>query len=611
MTTVACTLVSLCVCLTLATGLPAAKRQPPPLPLTLTHDNDDVLAGSDFLSVFMPRMRESDRPFEPHSPQYALNSVGHLANPFQRISDKYSRYKTAKYSYNTLEIAPTIDTETKTTTLFTEPTTVEDAPTTSNYVYERNPDSPNEVVQTDPPIEEETTKLETTTEQIATEKVEEKVISVRVSSSVARHSFRTIETSTAKSVSRVWTKHDDENLVSTLVTQEQPTITAVQRSEFGVEEAPLPNSRRTITNKQKDETNYEKQEEIEGKVQEVSVYGNDEQQLPKGKLPVFEIHFHNPPAALISNYGSKPDTERNEDAHQFRRKEFRQLSHPISYQSRISSPTSDSSVNFYRENPRNNYQAAQDSIKNYQPSSDPFSNYKPTSDTKNYQQAAENPRNYQTSAEEVRNYQALAETRRNYQTTAESSRSFQSAPETRKNYQATAEAKRNYQSTAETVNQPVISQPYPPAAYRSDGNSDDSESRYQETPTRNEEPKEQTYGEPEKVYGQPEVNYEVDEAVSVITNGKAHGVQVPTPPPMQSPSNQDDPSGQNKFGYVVEGRNFRKYRVEERTADGFIVGEYGVVSHDDGSLRGVRYTADSTINPRLIYDTLVKFLSLK
>lgn len=65
-----------------------------------------------------------------------------------------------------------------------------------------------------------------------------------------------------------------------------------------------------------------------------------------------------------------------------------------------------------------------------------------------------------------------------------------------------------------------------------------------------------------------------------------------------------------KVGYVVEGRNYRKYRVEERTPDGFIVGEYGVLSHDDGSLRGVRYTADGTINPRLIYDALMKFLAL-
>lgn len=120
------------------------------------------------------------------------------------------------------------------------------------------------------------------------------------------------------------------------------------------------------------------------------------------------------------------------------------------------------------------------------------------------------------------------------------------------------------------------------------------------------------------VYGKPEQNYEVDEAVSIMTNGRTHGVQTvktqdvnPAIPPLtaEKPENNADPNGQ-KVGYVVEGRNFRKYRVEEKTSDGFIVGEYGVVSHNDGSLRGVRYTADSTINPRVIYDALMKFLSL-
>ncbi|KAL7295577.1 hypothetical protein TKK_0011216 [Trichogramma kaykai] len=127
------------------------------------------------------------------------------------------------------------------------------------------------------------------------------------------------------------------------------------------------------------------------------------------------------------------------------------------------------------------------------------------------------------------------------------------------------------------------------------------------------------YGEPAKVYdfnGQPvgghemgsggepeEKNYEVDEAVSVGSNGNIHGLQ-----PFTEASNIEEDG--HKVGYVVEGRNYRKYRVEERTADGFIVGEYGVVSHDDGSLRGVRYTADGTINPRLIYDALMKFLAL-
>lgn len=110
----------------------------------------------------------------------------------------------------------------------------------------------------------------------------------------------------------------------------------------------------------------------------------------------------------------------------------------------------------------------------------------------------------------------------------------------------------------------------------------------------------------------PEQNYEIDETVSVMTNGRQHGVQMPTNSPNATPSSsissQDDPDP--KVGYVVEGRNFRKYRVEEKTADGFIVGEYGVVSNDDGSLRGVRYTADSDINPNLIYEALMKFLSL-
>jgi len=127
------------------------------------------------------------------------------------------------------------------------------------------------------------------------------------------------------------------------------------------------------------------------------------------------------------------------------------------------------------------------------------------------------------------------------------------------------------------------------------------------------------YGEPSKVYdseGQPvdhqqegdepdEQNYEIDESVSVGSNGNVHGPQL-----VVTEETPDASEDGHKVGYVVEGRNYRKYRVEERTPDGFIVGEYGVVSHDDGSLRGVRYTADGTINPQLIYDALMKFLAL-
>ncbi|KAJ2950016.1 hypothetical protein O0L34_g11353 [Tuta absoluta] len=102
---------------------------------------------------------------------------------------------------------------------------------------------------------------------------------------------------------------------------------------------------------------------------------------------------------------------------------------------------------------------------------------------------------------------------------------------------------------------------------------------------------------------QPEKNYEVDEKISVLTEGRSHGVQE---------SSTDSCKQENcKVGYVVEGRQYRKYRVEERTSDGFIVGEYGVVRHEDGALRGVRYTADGDASPRLIYDALMKFLQLK
>ncbi|EFN88999.1 Golgin subfamily A member 6-like protein 1 [Harpegnathos saltator] len=126
------------------------------------------------------------------------------------------------------------------------------------------------------------------------------------------------------------------------------------------------------------------------------------------------------------------------------------------------------------------------------------------------------------------------------------------------------------------------------------------------------------YGEPSKVYdseGQPvdrqpggepdEQNYEIDESVSVGSNGNVHGPQLVVTEISATSEFEDG----RKVDYV-EDRNFRKYRVEERTPDGFIVGEYGIVSHDDGSLRGVRYTADGTIDPQLIYDALKKFLSL-
>lgn len=105
-----------------------------------------------------------------------------------------------------------------------------------------------------------------------------------------------------------------------------------------------------------------------------------------------------------------------------------------------------------------------------------------------------------------------------------------------------------------------------------------------------------------RVDHQPEKNYEVDEKLSVLTDGRSHGVQETTTESCKQEN--------CKVGYVVEGRQYRKYRVEERTSDGFIVGEYGVVRNEDGALRGVRYTADGDASPRLIYDALMKFLQL-
>ncbi|XP_050532871.1 uncharacterized protein LOC126900894 [Daktulosphaira vitifoliae] len=111
------------------------------------------------------------------------------------------------------------------------------------------------------------------------------------------------------------------------------------------------------------------------------------------------------------------------------------------------------------------------------------------------------------------------------------------------------------------------------------------------------------YGEPAKVYGRPEENYEVNEEISVKNNGRTRDIQETT--------TAVEPVENKKSGFIVDGENYRKYRVEEETADGFIVGEYGVVSHRDGITSGVRYTADSSISPSVIYDALAKFLTLK
>lgn len=180
------------------------------------------------------------------------------------------------------------------------------------------------------------------------------------------------------------------------------------------------------------------------------------------------------------------------------------------------------------------------------------------------------------------------------------------------------------------------------AEYDDDGQSagapSDQNLPYQEQPEQDYGEPEGLYVEPERVYSEPEQNYEVDEAVSVLSDGRVHGVQHQQPVPTTEVSRSSvtstaastttsttstaaaDTSSTTvaggtvetrKSGYVVDGKHYRKYRVEEETPDGFIVGEYGVVSHHDGTTRGVRYTADSSINPRVIYEALAKFLALR
>ena len=52
------------------------------------------------------------------------------------------------------------------------------------------------------------------------------------------------------------------------------------------------------------------------------------------------------------------------------------------------------------------------------------------------------------------------------------------------------------------------------------------------------------------------------------------------------------------------------YNVQSKVDD-FIIGEYGTISESSGqTLQGVRYTAvDSSVDQKLIYDTLTKFFN--
>ena len=63
---------------------------------------------------------------------------------------------------------------------------------------------------------------------------------------------------------------------------------------------------------------------------------------------------------------------------------------------------------------------------------------------------------------------------------------------------------------------------------------------------------------------------------------------------------------------VKEREKTKIYNVQSKV-DKFIIGEYGTISKESGqTLKGVRYTArdDVSIDPNLIYETLVKFFPM-
>lgn len=395
-----------------------------------------------------------------------------------------------------------------------------------NKIFGTNPTSSKGNETTDLPSLE-------TTEENGREDQTHKVVSVRISSSVAlgtaqdskydrnsRRFFNNFLDSFSHNTDRG--AHGPSAGSISLVTEEEPAATAIQRSQFSVEEASPSSS-------------------------------------------IISVHQESSSSNVQSRQSAFPFPRPTESP-------SNPQSSPVSYHTSVSTATSGSRVQFHSEPP--SYHRPPASV----------------AETVQRRVVAQQPQR-----------QSYGQVTSVFKTAGDSSTKMKS----------------NYQTSSSQGNAKIDGQSAGHQSQEETNRAHMSYGAHREPPERNYEVPEQNHGSPEKNYATPEKNYEVEEAVSVMTNGRAHGVQLPvvTAPAdstvrdfnAQQEQSQDPNS---KFGYVVEGRNFRKYQVEERTPDGFIVGEYGVVSHDDGSLRGVRYTADGTINPRLIYDALVKFLSL-
>ncbi|XP_064489488.1 uncharacterized protein LOC135401172 [Ornithodoros turicata] len=118
-------------------------------------------------------------------------------------------------------------------------------------------------------------------------------------------------------------------------------------------------------------------------------------------------------------------------------------------------------------------------------------------------------------------------------------------------------------------------------------------------------------------------------ATSSVTDDVPHDAQATTPSNGGKSSQEDDNSTSTyhllhqfmdynatsstdesgyKLGYSVDDGKLKRFRYEERTPEGAIVGEFGY--HKNGVIRGVRYAAEPGVHPKVVYEALVKFFSL-
>jgi len=133
------------------------------------------------------------------------------------------------------------------------------------------------------------------------------------------------------------------------------------------------------------------------------------------------------------------------------------------------------------------------------------------------------------------------------------------------------------------------------------------------------------HGTPEFRHGTPEFQHGTPEFQHGTTESDHGTTEADVVEPVTDSGVRSEPSGKELIDWSVdatppqnlseedpmgETADAHKYLVEDRTPNGYIVGEFGIVSRSSGSLRGVRYTAHGSINPDVIKEALRTFLSL-